>query len=174
MPTSTTPAASAPVSGDGAAPVADEALLAASSDLVVRAARLVRSVRRDARGGSLSVPPAGARVLSLLDEHGPTAVGRLAELDGCAQPTMTGVVTALVQRGWVRKAPDPTDARTTLVDLTDDGAAALADTRAHHARVVAARVAAHGRHDVRDVAAAAALLLDVLTPEPRTERTPTS
>ena len=72
-----------------------------SSDLVVYAARLVRAVRR------ANELPAGFRVLSLLDEHGPLGITALATADRCSQPTMSGAVSALADRGWVDKQPNP-------------------------------------------------------------------
>src|SRR5689334_18464675 len=102
------------------------------------AARLVRAVRRAVDS------PAGVRVLSLLDELGPQGVSALAAADRCSQPTMTGTVNALLERGMVTKSPHPDDARSTLVDLTDAGRAELARLRRDNGRVVAERLAARG------------------------------
>lgn len=127
-------------------------------ELVVQAARLVRA----ARHRNHAVPPAGLRVLSLLDQHGPLGVGRLAELDRCSQPTMTGAVNALVERGWVSKEPDPADARATRVTVTEAGAAALADVRRANAADVAARFAAQTTHGPEDLATAVSVLRTIL------------
>jgi len=130
------------------------------SDLVVLAARLVRVVRR-----TQQLPP-GFRVLSLLDELGPQGVSALAEADHCSQPTMTTAVQGLVAAGWVTKEPHPTDARSSVVTLTDAGAGELARVRRRSGEAVAARTT----HSPEDLATAVAVLADVLGPT-RTTRT---
>ncbi|MGH3414122.1 MAG: MarR family winged helix-turn-helix transcriptional regulator [Marmoricola sp.] len=131
-----------------------------SSDLMVYAARLVRAVRRAV------AQPAGIRVLSLLDEHGPLGITALAEADRCSQPTMSGTVNALVGRGWVTKRPHPDDARASLVLLTPAGDEALARIRRENGRAIADRLTGRGGHSPADVATAVAVLRDVLTTEP--------
>ncbi|GAA1476341.1 MarR family transcriptional regulator [Nocardioides aestuarii] len=137
--------------------MSDDDLEELGSELVVLAARLVRAVRRDLD------QPAGVRVLSLLDQHGPRGVSELAAADSCSQPTMSGTVTTLVDLGWVTKTQDPRDARVLRVGLTDAGRAHLAAVRRTHGRAVADRLAAHDRSPA-DVAAAVAVLRDVLDP----------
>ena len=126
-----------------------------SSDLVVYAARLTRAVRRRI------AQPAGIRILALLDELGPLGVTALAEADRSSQPTVSGVVRQLEQLGWVAKAPDPSDARRTLVRLTAEGRRPLVEVRRDNGLAVAERVARTG-HTAEDVAAAVALLRDVM------------
>lgn len=134
-----------------------------SGDLVMYAARLVRAVRR------VVDSPAGVRVLSLLDELGPQGVSALAAADRCSQPTMSGTVNGLLERGWVTKSAHPSDARSTLVDLTAAGRAELARIRRDNGQVVAERLAARA-HSPEEVARAVALLRDLLDP-PATEGT---
>ena len=108
------------------------------SDLTLYAARLVRWLRRE-------LPqPAGMRLLSILDESGPLGVTQLAHIDQCSQPTMSGTVNGLVERGWVSKTPDPSDARGSLVDLTAAGRTVLTETRQANGAAVAARLDAAG------------------------------
>ena len=109
-------------------------------------------------------------MLSLLDQYGALGVGRLAELDRCSQPTMTGTVKALVERAWVAKEPDPTDARATLVTLTPAGTAALGDVRRRNAAAVAERFAAQTRHSAADLATAVSVLRAVLETTPDNEK----
>jgi DNA-binding MarR family transcriptional regulator len=136
------------------------------SELVVQAARLVRLVRRRL------AQPAGVRVLSLLDELGPTGVSALAAADHCSQPTMTGQVRQLKDHGWVEGTPNPDDARSILVSLTEAGRAELARVRADHGRMVAERLRAAGEYDVPQLAAAVDLLRAVLDhPTDNTENT---
>jgi len=127
-----------------------------ASDLVVYAARLVRAVRRELE------LPAGTRVISLLDEHGPLGITHLAAADRCSQPTMSALVTQLVERGWVTKTPHPDDARATLVTLTAAGRAELAGVRRRHGERIAALVADHPTLTTEDLATAVAVLRGVL------------
>ena len=138
--------------------VPTDPVLDLSGELVVQAARLVRAVRR--RTGD--VLPAGVRVLSLLDQYGPLGIGRLADLDRCSQPTMTGAVKGLAERGWVARESDPADARATVVTLTAEGVTALADVRRRNAEVVASRFAEQTTHSPEDLATAVSVLRAVL------------
>ncbi|GAB3992651.1 MarR family winged helix-turn-helix transcriptional regulator [Nocardioides marmoraquaticus] len=128
-----------------------------SNELVVLSARLVREVRRNIA----DVPAASTRLLSLLDELGPSPIGVLAEADRCSQPTMSGLVKGLVEKGWVSRAPHPGDARASVVDLTAEGRAALTDLRRRNADLVARRLTDAGASR-DDLAAAVTLLHHVL------------
>ena len=130
-----------------------------SNELVVLVARLVRDVRRR----NVDLPAASTRLMSLLDELGPSTVGRLAEHDRCSQPTMTGLVNGLVDRGWAERSPHPDDSRANLVTLTALGRTTLGRLRRHNADLIAERIAASGR-SVDDLETAVALLRDLVPP----------
>src|SRR4051794_9489901 len=100
-----------------------------SNDLVVLSARLVREIRRN----TADLPAATTRTLSLLDELGPSTVGGLAQADRCSQPTMTGIVNGLVDKGWVQRQPHPDDARSSLISMTRDGRQKLTAVRRRNA-----------------------------------------
>ena len=134
----------------------DPETLRLSSELVVHAARLVRAARR-----TIDHDGAGIRVLSLLDELGPSTVGALAVADRTSQPTMSGAIAALVAKGWVAKRPHPTDARAAVVHLTDEGTDVLGDVRRAHAEAVAARLATT-HPDTAALATAVAVLRDLV------------
>ena len=129
-----------------------------SNDLVVLVARLVREVRRN----NTEVPAASTRLMSLLDELGPSTVGALAQADRCSQPTMTGLVNGLADKGWVQRTPHPDDARSSLVTMTDEGARVLASVRRTNAALVAGRIERSGRSPA-DLATAVAVLSDLLS-----------
>ncbi|HET9499258.1 MAG TPA: MarR family transcriptional regulator [Marmoricola sp.] len=133
----------------------DRSLEDLGSELTLYAARLIRWLRKEQQ------QPVGMRLLSILDEHGPQGVTALAGIDQCSQPTMSGTVQALVERGWVRKDADPSDARASVVSLTDEGVAVLAQTRRANGAIVVGRL---GTHSAQDLAAAVALLRDLLPP----------
>ena len=133
-----------------------------SNDLVVLVARLVREVRRH----NTEVPAASTRLMSLLDELGPSTVSALAQADRCSQPTMTGLVNGLVLKGWLVRSPHPDDARSSLVSMTDDGLRVLAGVRRTNASLVADRIARSGRSP-EDLATAVAVLSDLLSVDER-------
>jgi DNA-binding MarR family transcriptional regulator len=140
-----------------------------SAELVLYTGRLTRAITRESVGLSNDVPTASLRLLSQVDELGPVTIGALAAADRCSQPTMSAGVAALVDRGWAAKRPNPADARSSLVSLTQAGRAALAQARRERAAVVAARLRSDSRHDEQDVAIAVAVLRDLLD-TPATDR----
>jgi DNA-binding MarR family transcriptional regulator len=125
------------------------------SELVMYSARLVRALRRQ-----LHVP-AWVRVLSILDELGPQGISQLAQADNCSQPTMSAAVAGLVSQGLVSKEGHPTDARSSIVALTEQGRAELADVRRRYNERVLARLQERGR-PLEDVATAVAVMADLL------------
>jgi DNA-binding MarR family transcriptional regulator len=130
--------------------------------LVMYSARLGRAVSRVSLA---DVPAATLRLLSQIDELAPVGIGRLAEADRCSQPTMSGAVQKLADKGWVTKTPHPTDARSSLVDLTPAGATVLRGARSRMAAVVGERLDADACHDLDDVRAAVTLLQHLLREE---------
>jgi DNA-binding MarR family transcriptional regulator len=107
-----------------------------SSELVTYAARLVRVVGRQASGDS----PASLRLLSQLDELGPSTVTDLAKADRTTQPTVSAALRALEESGHVSREAHPDDARSTLVSLTDEGRAALGRARGRYGEVLDALI----------------------------------
>ena len=57
----------------------------------------------------------------LLHQNGPCTQRELAEALGVSARNVTGLVDALVDTGFVRRGPHPTDRRATLVSLTAKG-----------------------------------------------------
>jgi DNA-binding MarR family transcriptional regulator len=104
-------------------------------------------------------------VLSLLDEHGPLGVTQLAKLDRCSQPTMSAAVAQLVDAGLAAKEPNPVDARSTVISLTEDGRDVLDATRDAYASTVIERLRTHNRTQ-EELATAVSVLRDLLEPGP--------
>ena len=69
--------------------------------------------------------PAVWRTLSVLRELGPMRLGELATVSRVTQPTMTKLVHALDDRGWIRRIVDRGDARAMLISADARGLAAL-------------------------------------------------
>ncbi len=133
-----------------------------SAELVLHTGRLVRAVTRASVGLSIDVPTASLRLLSQVDELGPVTIGALASADRCSQPTMSAGVRSLCERGWAAKQPNPEDARSSLVTLTEAGRTVLTEARRARAAVVAARFRADRDHDEQDLATAVAVLRSLL------------
>lgn len=128
---------------------------ALGSDLLTVVARLNRLVTQRA---GIEVPYAQVRLLAQVEEQGPARISTLAAADHCSQPTMTTQVQRLEAEGWVRREPDPADARAVLVTITPAGADALRHARRRRADVVAPHVAALDAAD-RDVLVDATAIL---------------
>ncbi|HST85468.1 MAG TPA: MarR family transcriptional regulator [Kineosporiaceae bacterium] len=80
-------------------------------------ARLTRVLRR---GGDLAgLGPGSISALATLVRSGPMRLGDLALREGVAPPTLTRIVGALEESGYVVRAPDPDDRRATRVQATD-------------------------------------------------------
>ena len=113
-----------------------------TGELVLLAGKLIRQLRRDIN------MPASYRVLATLDDLGSAGISQLAAADGISQPTMSTQIAALVQEGYVAKAPHPTDARAQVLSLTDAGRTYLRENREHLAETVRGRLSIHSEADV--------------------------
>jgi len=85
---------------------------------------VMRTVAAELRSAGELPAPAHFGLLMILSERGRTLT-ELATFRGVSLPTMSASVTALVQRGWVKRAPPGKDRRTVLLDVTASGRAAL-------------------------------------------------
>ncbi len=68
--------------------------------------------------------------------EGPIRMGELGQSVLLSQPGLSRLVDRLVQRGLVRRTPDPADRRGVRVSLTDAGAARQKEVGRLHARSV--------------------------------------
>ena len=96
------------------------------ADLLHVVARINRLATQRAR---LPLPFAQARLLSTIEDQGPTRISDLAVLDHCSQPTMTTQVRRLEDGGYVSRTVDPDDARAVLVQITSRGVETLRQVR---------------------------------------------
>jgi DNA-binding MarR family transcriptional regulator len=125
--------------------VATDDEIQAANDLIIQAARLVRRIRRSSGMANAAL----IRLLSILDELGPSTVTALAEADMTSQPTTTIAVKGLLERGWATRRPHPSDARASLIEPTEEGYAQIARTRLANGNAVAARMAPYEIEDLR-------------------------
>lgn len=59
--------------------------------------------------------------MASLHRHGPMSPGELATSERVQPPSMTRVIAALTDLGFVQRTPHPTDGRQTVVALTEAG-----------------------------------------------------
>jgi DNA-binding MarR family transcriptional regulator len=90
---------------------------------------------------------------------GPITIGELAARLGVTQQAASKSVADLERRGYVRRTPDPADARARRVALTERGTAAVEGARRHRAALTAELEARLGP---RWVESARRLLIDVV------------
>lgn len=110
----------------------------------------------------LPVPYAQARLLSLIDLHGPARISELAIADRCSQPTITQQLRRLDEAGWIERTPDADDARAVQISLTRSGRAAIRRTRRARSAVVAPHLAAMPEAQRRQIAEAVPALRGLL------------
>jgi DNA-binding MarR family transcriptional regulator len=77
----------------------------------------------------LGVSAAGGLVLGILRDGGPMAPSVLSERLIVTRATVTGVVDSLERRGFVRRATNPADRRSLLIELTPSGLEVLRELR---------------------------------------------
>lgn len=77
--------------------------------------------------GDLSLRETAA--LKRLELHGAMTLTALAKLEEISAQSMGATISALQQRGFVKRSPDPDDGRQTIVSLSRTGRNALMDRR---------------------------------------------
>jgi DNA-binding MarR family transcriptional regulator len=86
--------------------------------LRVALARLSRRLRKHELAG---LTPTQLAALATVERSGPMRLGDLAAAEGIAPSTLTRLVTALEDSGYVRRYADPTDARASTLTITPHG-----------------------------------------------------
>ncbi|HEU5475462.1 MAG TPA: MarR family transcriptional regulator [Actinophytocola sp.] len=108
----------------------DERSLA--SRLRLASVRLNRRLRAQRSGSTVTLTQFSA--LSTLDKCGSMTPGELAAKEVVQPPSMTRVIAALEDAGFVSRRPHPTDGRQSIVELTEAGRGyVLADISAREA-----------------------------------------
>ena len=104
-----------------AEPESNEPSLASRLRLAV--VRLNRRLRAQRTNSSVTLTQVSA--LSALRKCGALTPGELAAKEGVQPPSMTRVIAALEEHGFVSRRPHPTDGRQAIVELTEQGTAYL-------------------------------------------------
>lgn len=90
-----------------------------TSRLRLAVMRLNRRLRAQRTTESVTLSQVSA--LSSLHKCGPMTPGELAAREGVQPPSMTRVIAALEDRGYISKRAHPSDGRQVIVDLTKQG-----------------------------------------------------
>jgi DNA-binding MarR family transcriptional regulator len=86
--------------------------------LRVALARLSRRLRRHELAG---LTPTQLAALATVEQSGPIRLGDLAAIEGIAPSTLTRLISALEDSGYVQRCADPTDARASTLAVTAEG-----------------------------------------------------
>lgn len=129
---------------------------ALASQLRTAVARLARRLRQE--GAHDETSPSQLIALATLYRDGPMTVGELASSERVKPPTMTRVVAALEEQGYVRREPSPDDGRCVRVLVTDAGRAAHDRYRLRRDEWLAGRLDALSAEDLAVLAQASDIL----------------
>src|SRR5438093_2977610 len=85
---------------------------------------VMRTVAAELRSAGELPAPAHFGLLSVLSER-PRMLTELASLQGVSLPTMSNSISAMQERGWVRRGEPESDRRVVMIEVTPTGRAAL-------------------------------------------------
>ena len=85
---------------------------------------VMRAVAAELRSAGEMPAPAHFGLLSILSIQ-PRRLTELAAIQGVSLPTMSNSISAMVERGWVRREAPDGDRRVVMIDVTPTGRAAL-------------------------------------------------
>jgi DNA-binding MarR family transcriptional regulator len=119
-----------------------------------------------ARAGC-TLPAASILLLEHLQDAGPRRVSQIAECQNVGMPAVTPRLKDLERDGFVTRSADPSDARVSLISLSDAGREVLDRLRAARCAVLSEAL---NRADRSEIASAAAALEVVERALRRTKR----
>ncbi|MDQ0665508.1 DNA-binding MarR family transcriptional regulator [Arthrobacter ulcerisalmonis] len=128
-------------------------------DLRTAVMRTSRRLRVEATGDIIT--PGQYTVLALLSGSGPSTLRALAESEHVQAPSMTRIVNALADQGFVTRNADPGDGRQVRVDITDAGRTVLAAARNQRTAWLAQRVAGLSEEDRLILSRAAGIMQEM-------------
>jgi len=131
---------SAPVQTEGAIEV-DRLRL-----VLLRLARKIRTSSVD------RITPSQLAVLATVSRNGRLTIGQIAESEHVKPPSVSKIVAALEQVGFLTREADPDDRRCAFITVTADGAAYLDEVRVAGRTWLASQLADLGADDVDAIA----------------------
>ncbi len=111
----------------GVSVVKDEIGVGEASEFRVVLVRLLRQIR--ARSGH-ELTSSQSSVLARVEQCGPLRMGALADAEGMSPATISRLIDGLVQMDLIERIADPEDGRASLVRVSPEGDALLAEVRA--------------------------------------------
>ena len=127
---------------------------------------VMRTVAAELRAAGELPAPAHFHLLMMLSQQ-PRTLTELAALQGVSLPTMSNSISAMVQRGWVKRSAPTRDRRVVIIEVTPNGKAAVdrvgRSAETHLAEVLAPLDAAARKR----LQAGLAVLRSVFTEAPR-------
>lgn len=107
------------------------------SRLRLAVGRLNRRIRVDS---GAALPPLQTSVLATLEDQAPLRLSELARREAVTPPTMSRVLAALDEAGLLVRTPDPQDARSALIHLSEAGHDAIRRIRTERTASIAQRL----------------------------------
>src|SRR5512140_3976745 len=120
------------------------------------AIHLLRTLRRVDDETGLTAPRLS--VLSVLVFAGPRTLGQLAKAEQVRPPTMTRLIGALEEDGYVKRITDATDGRVTIISATKKGEALMWLGRSRRVESLAAKLDKLSKDDLRKLDHAATMI----------------
>lgn len=121
----------------------------------------------EAVGELLGLSAADHRALTLISAHAPLTGSDLARLTGLTPGAITGMVDRLESGGHVRRTPDPTDRRRTLITPTADGTEQAREAFAALGAAMGAMMARYDEDQLATIADYVGNTIEVLTEQTR-------
>lgn len=128
------------------------------------AIHLLRTLRKIDDETGLTAPRLS--ILSVLVFAGPRTLGQLARTEQVKPPTMTKLVDALEQDGFVKRTSNPSDGRVTIISATKKGEALMWLGRSRRVESLAARLDKLTKKELAELDRAAAMVERVARSEP--------
>ena len=128
-------------------------------DLRTAVMRTSRRLRVEATGDVIT--PGQYTVLAQLNANGPQTLRTLADREHVQAPSMTRIVNALTEQGFVTRTAHPNDGRQVQVGITPAGEAVLAEARGQRTAWLAQRVAGLSDEDRQILSRAAHIMQEM-------------
>ena len=85
---------------------------------------VMRTVAAELRAAGELPAPAHFHLLTIISQQ-PRTLTELASLQGVSLPTMSNSISAMVDRGWVRRTAPTSDRRVVIIEITSTGKSAV-------------------------------------------------
>lgn len=128
-------------------------------DLRTAVMRTSRRLRVEATGDVIT--PGQYTVLAQLNANGPQTLRTLADREHVQAPSMTRIVNALTEQGFVTRTAHPNDGRQVQVGITQAGKAVLEEAREQRTAWLAQRVAGLSDDDRQILSRAAHIMQEM-------------